>query len=154
MLYTLYCKMPAWEEWTRFHLQHNQSNVAPRNGPHPYYRLRLLPGDHVVCWCNSKTNSFNGFYELVQPDNDFTGPTAGAGPAMLAARQTRLPAPFPKFHPDAACAADLLKCKPQAQLCLLWFHRLSANTQYRHNVTITAGQYFNNNLFAQLQLHH
>lgn len=75
---------------------------------------------------------------------------------MLEVSQTRLLAQalFPKFHPDAACAVILLKCKPQIQLCLLWLHRPSVNAQRCHNVAITAGQYFNNNLFGQLQLHH
>lgn len=94
--------------------------------------------------------------EAAHLDNDFTGPTVKAALTMLAEGQARLPAqaPFPKSHPDAACAVIPLKCKPQIQLCLLWLRRPSVNTQRCHNVAITAGQYFNNNLFGQLQLHH
>lgn len=89
-------------------------------------------------------------------DNYFTGPTVKVVLTMLARSQTGLLGQvlFPKFHPDAACAVILLKCKPQIQLCLLWLRRPSANTQRCDNVAITAGQYFNNNLFGQLQLHH
>lgn len=53
-------------------------------------------------------------------------------------------------HPDAACAAILLKRKPQIQLCLLFLRQLLVNTQRSHIVPITARQYFNNNLFGQL----
>lgn len=75
-------------------------------------------------------HSFILIQKLVHLDNDFTGPTVKAALTMLAVGQTRLPAqdPFPKFHPDAACAVILLKCKPQIQLCLLWLHQPSMNT--------------------------
>lgn len=72
-------------------------------------------------------------------------PDEAAGPGSLF---------LPEFHPDAACTVILLKCKPQIQLCLLCLSWPSVNTQRCHNVAITAGQYFNNNLFGQLQLHH
>ena len=73
-------------------------------------------------------------------DNDFTGPTFKAALTTLAGSHTRLSAraPSPEFHPDAACAVILLKCKPQIQLCLLWLCRPSVNTQCCHNVAITA----------------
>lgn len=126
----------------------------------------VLAWDHFLCqtcsrlcWCKTITNdvhSLNYIHKLVHLDNDFTGPTVKAVLTMLAGSHTRPPAqaPFHKFHPDAACAVILLKCKPQIQLCLLWLCRPSVNTQRCHNVAITAGQYFNNNLFGQLQLHH
>lgn len=105
----------------------------------------------ALCWCKAIC-----VHKLLHMDSNFTGPSDKAVFTMLAGSQTRLSAqaPFPKFHPDAACAVILLKCKPQIQLCLLWLRRPSVNTQRCHNVPITAGRYFNNNLFGQLQLHH
>lgn len=132
------------------------------DGPHPHHRADLTSCHGFTNFVSSITitttavHSFIHIHKLVHLDNDFTGPTVKAVLTMLAGSQTRLPAqaPFPKFHPDAACAVILLKCKPQIQLCLLWLRRPSVNTQRCHNVAITAGQYFNNNLFGQLQLHH
>lgn len=88
----------------------------------------------------NNVHSFFRIHKLVHLDNDFTGPTVKAVLTMLAGSHTRLSAqaPFPKFHPDAACTVILLKCKPQIQLCLLWLCRPSVNTQCCHNVAITA----------------
>lgn len=112
---------------------------------------------HVLCLSASAVISSITIQRVVNLDSDLTGPSVRAARTLLVRSQTRLPtqAPFPPtFHPDAACAVIPLKCKPQIQLCLLWLSWPSVNTQCCHNVTITAGQYFNNNLFSQLQLPH
>lgn len=136
-----------------------QSFQPKRKGPRPHCTSNLKFSTqldkHVLCLSASAVISFINIQRVVNLDSDLTGSSVKAARTLPVRSQTRLPAPFPPtFHPDAACAVIPLKCKPQIQLCLLWLSWPSVNTQCCHNVTITAGQYFNNNLFSQLQLHH
>ena len=89
--------------------------------------------------------------------NASTGPTVRAVLTMLAGSQTGLlaQAPFSQSSTQTLRApSSCWNVNPRFSCVCYGCAGLSVNTQRCHNVAITAGRYFNNNLFGQLQLHH